>query len=74
MSELDEIERITDPASRSQALGGYITRAETAKSRAVRIRRQAIREVLADHGPAETARLCGVSVSLVKAARGGDVR
>lgn len=69
MSEIARIEQIRDPVARTHALSDYIARAEAARSNGVALRRAAIRDVLKDHGPSETAKLCRVSLSLVKAAK-----
>lgn len=64
------IEEIRDPVRRARAAGDFIAKADRQSKLAVELRRKAIREVLTEHGVAETARLCGVSVSTVKVARG----
>jgi hypothetical protein len=68
---LAELIKIPDAAERARAAKLYIERAEQAKRNAQLVRDDAIRDLLETHGPTATARLCDVSVSLVKLVRKG---
>ncbi len=64
---LDELRAVTDPAAQALAAKSYIEQREQAIKDARRIRDAAIRRLLETRGVTDTARTCGVSVSLVKA-------
>jgi HJR/Mrr/RecB family endonuclease len=68
---LAELKAISDPAERARATKLYLDkRVEQARREAIAVRDEAIREVLKSNGPTATARLCDVSLSLVKLVRG----
>ena len=66
---LAQLKAIHDPAERARAARGYIDRADMAKREAIAVRDEAIRLLLESNGPTATARLCRVSLSLVKLVR-----
>lgn len=66
---LAELKAIPDPAQRARAARLYIERADSAKRDAQAIRDDAIRLLLKSNGPTAVAKLCGVSLSLVKLVR-----
>lgn len=66
---LAALKQIADPAERAAAAKLYIERANQAKRDAIVVRDVAIRGLLESKGATETARLCGVSLSLVKLVR-----
>jgi len=66
---LAELKAIPDPAERARAARHYIERADRAKRDAQAVRDEAIRTLLESNGPTATARLCEVSLSLVKLVR-----
>lgn len=67
---LAALKAIPDPAERARAARLYIERADSAKRDAQAVRDDAIRTLLKTNGPTTTARLCDVSLSLVKLVRG----
>lgn len=67
---LDDLRKVSDPAARTKAAKAYVDQRREAITQALVIRDTAIRELLKQYGPAEVARLCEVSLSTVKLARG----
>ena len=67
---LAELRAVKAPAARAAAARAYVEQRQQAIREALAVRDAAIRELLRDNGPAEVARLCGVSLSTVKLARG----
>lgn len=66
---LAEVRAVREPAARALAAKAYADARREAIREVLVIRDEAIRELLADHGPTEVARLCGVSLSHVKLVR-----
>lgn len=66
---LEDLRSVKDPAARAKAARSYVDQRQEAIQSALAVRDAAIREVLQNHGPSETARLCDVSLSTVKLAR-----
>lgn len=66
---LELLKEIRDPAERARAAKLYIERADSRKRDAIAVRDEAIRLLLKSNGPTATAKLCGVSLSLVKVVR-----
>jgi len=69
-ANLNELRAVRDPAARARAARAYVKARQDAIATALGIRDDAIRALLQDHGPSEVARLCDVSLSTVKIARG----
>lgn len=67
---LADLLAVSDPVMRVKAARAYADQRQKAIAEALAIRDQAIRVLLNKHGPAEVARLCEVSLSTVKLARG----
>lgn len=67
---LDDLRSVKDPATRAIAARAYVDQRREAIATALDIRDAAIREVLKLNGPSKTARMCKVSLSTVKLARG----
>jgi hypothetical protein len=68
---LEQLKAIEDPAERARSVKLYIERVDKAKRDAQAVRTEAIRLVLKSNGVTATAKLCDVSVSLVKLVRKG---
>lgn len=66
---LDELRAIADVAGRVKALNSYIENGEEKIRDARRLRDEGIRALVETYGPAEAARLAGVSLSTVKSVR-----
>jgi hypothetical protein len=66
---LAALRAVRDADERARAAKDYIGERQRAIAQAQGIRDDAIRELLSAHGVTATARLCGVSVSHVKAVR-----
>lgn len=64
---LDTVRKLTDPRERLVAVIEYMDALEAKRTQAMVVRNRTIREV--DMGPAEIARLTGLSVSTVKNVR-----
>jgi hypothetical protein len=67
---IDELKAVADPGARITAAALYIENGEAKIREARHIRDTAIRALAEAHGPAEAARLAGVSLSTVKLVRG----
>jgi hypothetical protein len=67
---LDELRAVKAPADRAVAARAYVEQRQEAIRQALAVRDAAIRELLENSGPSEVARLCDVSLSTVKLARG----
>jgi hypothetical protein len=67
---LDDLRSVSDLVTRAKAARAYVEQRQQAITTALTIRDAAIRELLKTHRPAEVARMCEVSVSTVKLARG----
>lgn len=67
---LEDLRSVADPATRVKAARAYADQRQQAIQSALGIRDAAIRELLKNHGVTEVARMCDVSASTVKSARG----
>ena len=62
-----ELRKITDRVERAHRATTYIEAGEEKIREVRRLRDDAIRDLVKEHGPAKTARLVGLSLSTVKA-------
>jgi len=67
---LEELRAVSDGVARVRAAQAYLALGEEKLSEARKLRDDAVRALVEEHGPAEAARLTGLSVSSVKAIRG----
>lgn len=67
---IDELRAVRDPEARVKAADAYIHNGTEKLKEARRLRDEAIRALVALHGPSEAARRAGVSLSTVKLIKG----